>query len=377
MGCRNCNKESTPGRSFCRFCGAALSSATEPPLSDLHVEIGFIGLLEDFCQCREPLRQHTGDCARCGLQIQVTASVSSSKVTGSVPGFSDATRASSEEPLSPLPTQADRFKEVQRASRVRSRLLGFSKRAWIAAASLVMVLALLTVVFISQSKVTQVNEVPLDRRSGPNESLSKTGVNQRKEGQGLSKLADEPREAKEYESNSADSASSSESAKVSRSRTANSSSQYSTELQSHPDIGSGSPAPQVPSASAGQRNVSPETKRPQITIIQPGPDYAPRSEPTRSSSDSYAGPMSGVIVWSGFLQKGAELAIEGKTASFGQINGGLPGRPVEVEITPDDVVASEPPMPSNGWNRLILRSKRTTHSVVTIHWTILSDRRQP
>jgi hypothetical protein len=68
------------------------------------------------------------------------------------------------------------------------------------------------------------------------------------------------------------------------------------------------------------------------------------------------------------MQKNVSVIIEGGSANTGTINGGLPGVPVMVEVQPKDIAVAEAPGPSNGWNRVVLRSKSDRNIVVTLHW---------
>ncbi len=104
-------------------------------------------------------------------------------------------------------------------------------------------------------------------------------------------------------------------------------------------------------------------------VFQPERTY--RSDPAPVAQPSYAGPASGVIVWSGQLERGAAVTIDGDRPSVGSMNGVLPGVPVMVEITPSDIAVAEPPGPGNGWKRISVRSRKSRHTVVTIRWSVL------
>jgi len=79
---------------------------------------------------------------------------------------------------------------------------------------------------------------------------------------------------------------------------------------------------------------------------------------------------SGLVLWSGTLDAGQTLTISGSQASTGSIlSGGLPGVPVVLNVTPLELVGiQEAPGPTNGWARLVLRSRRKMHAVVSIEW---------
>lgn len=122
------------------------------------------------------------------------------------------------------------------------------------------------------------------------------------------------------------------------------------------------PAPvQTPST------LTPVTRpEPQRTeILKPERPIAPAAP---AAKPAYSGPASGVIIWSGRLDKGQAIAINGGQANNGTLNGGLPGVPVLIEVDPKDVGIAEAPGPSNGWKGFSLRSNKGRHTVVTIRW---------
>ncbi|HKQ80121.1 MAG TPA: hypothetical protein VJ810_40890, partial [Blastocatellia bacterium] len=77
----------------------------------------------------------------------------------------------------------------------------------------------------------------------------------------------------------------------------------------------------------------------------------------------YIGPRNGSILMSVDLEKDQEFLVTGR----------LPGIPVRIDqIQPKDSFGVvEPPSPSNGWKRLVLRSRKKAHVVVTIFWSAL------
>jgi len=103
----------------------------------------------------------------------------------------------------------------------------------------------------------------------------------------------------------------------------------------------------------------PQILKPEATPAAPAP------------APGYSGPASGVMIWSGHLDKGATVMLDGGRASQGTLNGSLPGVPILVEVEPKDVGLAEAPSPSNGWKRLAIRSRKDKHTVVTIRWKVL------
>jgi hypothetical protein len=100
------------------------------------------------------------------------------------------------------------------------------------------------------------------------------------------------------------------------------------------------------------------------------PILRPESQPP-PAAERYSGPASGIVVWSGVMDKDAVVIVDGSNVNQGRVNGVLPGVPVIVEVQPNDVGIAEAPAPSNGWKRLALRSRKGRHTVVTIRWRLL------
>jgi hypothetical protein len=132
-----------------------------------------------------------------------------------------------------------------------------------------------------------------------------------------------------------------------------------------PDL---APAPPVQSTPVQAAPAQPAPSR--TPVFQPERSYPPE-RPAAPVQPRYSGPNSGVIVWSGQLERGAAVQIDGDRPSTGSINGALPGVPVIVEITPSDIAVAEAPGPGNDWKRISIRSRKNRHSVVTIRWRIL------
>ncbi len=102
---------------------------------------------------------------------------------------------------------------------------------------------------------------------------------------------------------------------------------------------------------------------------QPGKVTVAQAEADRGAGQSSAVRSdTGVIVWSGQLEKDASLTIEGSRCSFGILVGGLPGMPVILDVEVGDVEIAETPSASNSWNRLVIRSRATGQSSVVIRW---------
>ncbi len=104
--------------------------------------------------------------------------------------------------------------------------------------------------------------------------------------------------------------------------------------------------------------------------VRPAPAPPPPVQPP--PKPAYTGPSSGVVVWSGKLEKGESVVIDGGNASAGTLNGKLPGVPVSVNLDVREFALAEAPSPSNNWSKLVIRSRNRRHTVVTVEWKVLN-----
>lgn len=151
-----------------------------------------------------------------------------------------------------------------------------------------------------------------------------------------------------------------------------------------PPVAAAEPAPPpvvttAPATPAREEPPPPQTPPPparseRTPVFQPERTYPTPSAaaaPAAPAAPRYSGPASGVIVWSGQLEGGAAVTIDGINATSGTVNGSLPGVPVLIEVSPAEVAISEAPSPGNGWKRFSVRSRKNRHTVVTIRWRVL------
>ncbi len=75
----------------------------------------------------------------------------------------------------------------------------------------------------------------------------------------------------------------------------------------------------------------------------------------------------GILYWTGRLRKNQVIVIDGTNASVGQIEGKLPGIPIDVWLPSPAVVLAERPNPENNWSRVAFRCVRDTNRNVTIN----------
>jgi len=131
-------------------------------------------------------------------------------------------------------------------------------------------------------------------------------------------------------------------------------------------------APSIPTPPAdAQATLPPVPTPPAATTLPPETPTPPLGTPTPSKLP-YSGPKSGIINWSGVVEKGGSFTIEGERALNGKVlYGGLPGVPILVDFNSEEFAIAEAPGLRNNWSRLTMRSLRRRHTVVTIKWTVL------
>jgi len=101
----------------------------------------------------------------------------------------------------------------------------------------------------------------------------------------------------------------------------------------------------------------------------PQPVAVPSSS-APSAQPAYNGPMTGVAIWTGKLDKDGTLAITGGTASIGNVQGApLPSAPIRFTIDQKDLGIAEWPSAANGY-KLVLKS-HSKHDKITIHWDVV------
>jgi hypothetical protein len=135
-----------------------------------------------------------------------------------------------------------------------------------------------------------------------------------------------------------------------------------------------SPTPQQQYEIPAPTRVPPATQDPP-RVFRPTPEPIDIPTPPRNNTPAappaYSGPRSGVINWSGQLEKNGTIVLQGDQASAGTLNGRLPGVPVMVELDTREFALAEAPGPSNNWSKLVVRSKNKRHTVVSIRWSVL------
>lgn len=79
---------------------------------------------------------------------------------------------------------------------------------------------------------------------------------------------------------------------------------------------------------------------------------------------------SGVLTWSGELQRNSILVIADQRASIGNVTGQLPGKPVKIVVETQGLIIRQPPGEANQWSQVILYSGNRSYSSITIRWSL-------
>jgi hypothetical protein len=104
--------------------------------------------------------------------------------------------------------------------------------------------------------------------------------------------------------------------------------------------------------------------------VTPAPAPPATPVPAAPAKPAYTGPRSGVAFWSGKLEKGQTLTINGGSASIGAFSGApLPGVPVHITVDQTNLGFGEMPNAANGFRTLVLRS-HSKHDKLTIRWEV-------
>ncbi len=101
---------------------------------------------------------------------------------------------------------------------------------------------------------------------------------------------------------------------------------------------------------------------PDISVPKPKAQEFPAAKPQ---------PESGVVTWSGSLEKNSILVITEQSATIGSIEGRLPGKPVRIEVEPEALLIRQQPGESNRWSQIILYSGNQKCSSITIRWMLI------
>ncbi len=139
------------------------------------------------------------------------------------------------------------------------------------------------------------------------------------------------------------------------------------------------PAPPAPVEPEQEKTVVRPAKRPATKKKEEPAQPAPRAkeEPVPPKVEAPPKPVqppvpsSGVMLWSGRVEKNGTIVIDGGKSETGAVNGALlPGVPVTVRVEPKGFTVEEPPSAATGWKRIAIHSQKKAHIVVTIFWNV-------
>ena len=128
----------------------------------------------------------------------------------------------------------------------------------------------------------------------------------------------------------------------------------------------------MPAVAAPPPNApGPQPHAPSPTApVTPAPAAPATPAPGALAKPAYTGPRSGVAFWSGKLEKGQTLTINGGSVSTGALSGApLPGVPVHITVDQTNLGFGEMPNAANGFRTLVLKC-HSKHDKLTIRWEV-------
>jgi len=121
--------------------------------------------------------------------------------------------------------------------------------------------------------------------------------------------------------------------------------------------------PEKPPAKRPAAKKADEPVQPPVPKKQPPPPPKVEGPPI---------PSSGIMLWSGKVEKNGTIVIDNGKSETGAVNGAaLPGVPVSVTVEPKGFTIAEPPSAATGWKRMTIHSQKKAHIVVTVKWNRL------
>jgi hypothetical protein len=155
--------------------------------------------------------------------------------------------------------------------------------------------------------------------------------------------------------------------------------EVTVELPKQPEeVAAAPPAPVEPVVPEQKKTVVRPAKKPAIKKEEPvQPEPRAKEEPVPPKVEAPPKPAqppvapSGLMLWSGRVEKNGTIVIDGGKSETGAVNGAvLPGVPVTVRVEPKGFTVEEPPSAANGWKRISIHSQKKAHIVVTVYWNV-------
>jgi len=132
-------------------------------------------------------------------------------------------------------------------------------------------------------------------------------------------------------------------------------------LQESPAKAADTPRPTAPTShqpAPAQPAQSPQTNLPPLrAMLKP---------------EEYSGPLRGNLIWTGSLNPGAALTIQGGQAIAGNLLGDLPRVPVTVDVIGAGATVAEQPSAANQFDRVVVRNASSTAiQSMVIRWRVM------
>ena len=121
-----------------------------------------------------------------------------------------------------------------------------------------------------------------------------------------------------------------------------------------------------PATKKTEEPARPAPRAKEEPVVPPKVEAPPKPKPEQPPV-----PSSGVMLWSGRVEKNGTIVIDSGRSEGGAVNGAvLPGVPVTVRVEPKGFTVEEPPSAANGWKRIAIHSQKKAHIVVTVFWNV-------
>jgi serine/threonine protein kinase len=100
------------------------------------------------------------------------------------------------------------------------------------------------------------------------------------------------------------------------------------------------------------------------------PTVSPKKE-APPKAGPYVGPNEGRIVWTGELERGAELDLAAKSPAI--TGDPLPGVPITVQLIPSSLEIVTAPGAANHWRKLVVRNGDNKKATIVVKWMLSSQ----
>jgi hypothetical protein len=114
----------------------------------------------------------------------------------------------------------------------------------------------------------------------------------------------------------------------------------------------------------------PASSQPNLDKIASPEAFVPKQ---KQLEDSAVPPQatSGILTWSGELERNSILVIAEQGASIGNVTGHFPGKPVKIEVEPKGLIIRQMPGEVNRWSQIIFYSGKQRCTSIAIRWNVV------